>query len=84
VRLWVLAKLTTHAEKIAMFRRMLPALRPALIFLGFLYTAFLVAGVGLIMFGGYGYFGVVLILSAAIPCLALAVAELVRRFGALL
>jgi len=67
-----------------MFRRMLPALRPALIFLGFLYTAFLVAGVGLIMFGGGGHsrFGVVLILNAAIPCVALAVAELVRRLGA--
>ena len=80
----MLAKLTTHAEKIAMFRRMLPALRPALIFLGFLYTAFLVAGVGLIMFGGGGHsrFGVVLILNAAIPCVALAVAELVRRLGA--
>ena len=63
---------------------MLPALRPEVVFLGCLYTAFLVAGVGLIMFGGggYSYFGVVLILNAAIPCVALAVAELVRRLGA--
>ena len=73
-----------HAEKIAVFRRMLPALRPGAVFLGCLYTAFLVAGVGLIMFGGGGHsrFGVVLILNAAIPCVALAVAELVRRLGA--
>jgi len=63
---------------------MLPALSPEVVFLGCLYTAFLVAGVGLIMFGGGGHsrFGVVLILNAAIPCVALAVAELVRRLGA--
>ena len=66
-----------------MFRRMLPALRPVVVFLGCLYTAFLVAGVGFIIFdgGAYGYFGVVLILNAVVPCAALAVVELVRRLG---
>ena len=73
-----------HAEKIAVFRRMLPALRPSVVFLGCLYATFLAVGIALMMFGTPGEcrFGVALILNAVIPCLALAVAELVRRLGA--